>query len=71
MATFSKRHYEAIAKAMREAHVARDDEIEAGWLRDAGEANIVLCDTIEILADMFGADNPRFDRGRFVKACGY
>lgn len=23
------------------------------------------------LADIFAADNPRFDRGRFLKACGF
>jgi hypothetical protein len=26
-------------------------------------------DIADILADIFGADNPRFDRGRFLSAC--
>jgi hypothetical protein len=31
---------------------------------------IALMDMAQHMADIFRADNPRFDRGRFLKACG-
>lgn len=63
----SKRHFEKLAKILREQseHAAnncpeglyregRKDSIE--WLRDA-------------IADMCCEENPRFDRARFLAAC--
>lgn len=32
---------------------------------------LTLLGTAEGLADMFAADNPRFDRDRFLDACGF
>jgi hypothetical protein len=66
---FTRKHYERMAEAFVEAR-GRAEEIEPenypariialdlldGWMRD--------------LADILEKDNPRFDRGRFYKACG-
>jgi hypothetical protein len=61
----SRKHYEAIAADIKRRFKlipdpdGRDQEL-AGQL--FGVAND--------LADLFEADNPNFDRGRFLKACG-
>jgi hypothetical protein len=64
----TRKHYEQVAQAFRAYHL----EIVHGL----GESHIMTnakLDTVqdigEILADIFGADNPRFDRGRFLSAC--
>jgi hypothetical protein len=58
LSRFAKRHYEAIAEAMQEARAhLRCDAI-----------NQHEC-VIGMLADMFAADNARFQRERFVNAC--
>lgn len=60
--TITKRHYETIAKAINEAatnHVCSDD----GW-RGVRE-------TAEKIADVLAQDNPRFNRSRFLDACGF
>lgn len=46
----TRKHYEAIAKAIRES-----------------TEPIAL---VELLMDIFEHDNPRFDRQRFLEACG-
>lgn len=56
---FAKRHYETIAAEFKLGRT----------LAPLGEE-----DTHDALvrqfADMFARDNPRFDRGRFIQACG-
>lgn len=57
----SKKHYNAIAAAIREEI---DSSLPRG-ARDMAAKRIAvrLCET-------FMADNPRFDRDRFLTACG-
>jgi hypothetical protein len=62
--TTSKKDYEAVAEAVKEVRVrfTEDPRSAAG---PAGEAVFQL--TIR-LADIFEADNPNFDRFRFLEA---
>lgn len=57
----TRKHYEAIAAAIREES-------------DAFPTDLVVRGTLERLASalggVFAADNPRFDRARFLAACG-
>jgi hypothetical protein len=53
---FSRRHYEAIAATM----LAVNETLGDGNMVDAATA----------MADLFQGDNPRFDRTRFLEACG-
>lgn len=57
---FSQRHYEAIAKVIREqtAYAVSDDD----WT--------TLKMVTQALQLMFKLDNPRFKAERFFKACG-
>ena len=55
----TKKHFEAIAKAIKEEQTAvavREDVRRA---------------IANKLADVFKQDNPRFDRDRFMKAAGF
>ena len=52
----TKRHFEAIARAM---HLCRPQSGELAQWRNA----------CEMLADMCELENPRFDRGKFMRAC--
>ena len=54
MPSMTKKHYEAIASILA---------IDTGYTR---EVAIIA----ERLADYFASDNPRFDRVRFLTACG-
>ena len=60
----TKRDFELIAKALNEAryHAIREDAPSGGafWLK-AAAAEVALALAFE---------NPRFDRERFLKACG-
>jgi hypothetical protein len=59
----SRKHYEAAAKSLRFARpvgeTPTDSKYLQQWTRD-----------VIAIADVFGADNGRFDRGRFYRACG-
>lgn len=67
---FTQRHFELVARTIK----LRADT----WLCDiAGDDPKVTQASRELLvclardfADAFKADNPRFDRDRFMKACG-
>lgn len=51
----TKRHFEAFARQIREAtHRTHDERLVCAW-------------TVIHVAEEF---NPRFDRGRFLRACG-
>ena len=66
MNMFSKRHYQAIADVLKlssEENQKSDDNYKFGAL---GETRIIA----HRLAAKFQADNPDFDRERFLKACG-
>jgi len=56
----SKKDYVAVARAV-------DRNIEDEGNDDAYKAS---CRLAERLADVFAADNPRFDRAKFLAACG-
>lgn len=59
----SRKHYELLAAALREARRDEDFELEPG----ADGVATIIC---RHLADALASDNPRFDRERFLKACG-
>ena len=58
---FTKKHYKAIATIVREA---KEDH------RGGTPAELVLATIDEQLADYFAQDNERFDRAKFIEACG-
>ena len=63
--SLSKKNYEAVAELLRTQVIPGPDEsVEEQTWNDAVE--VIASD----LAGYFAADNPRFDRGRFLKACG-
>ncbi len=62
MSHFAKRHYEAIAKTMQEAHPG------TGLSAD-NRAVIQWNETCKDLAEMLERDNSRFDIVRFIHAC--
>ena len=59
----TKKHYEAIAKVI-------NDERGVYLIKNSVPALSVLYYTAVNLADFFALDNPRFDRTRFLQACG-
>lgn len=61
MASLSKKHYEAIALRIWR-HTIGDIN---------GDAQVIDSSTFaKDLADYFASDNPRFDRTKFLQACG-
>jgi hypothetical protein len=58
----TKRHFEAIARILKErSEATRGNDFDG----------FVQVDAIaDALADFFAAENPRFDRLRFLIACG-
>ncbi len=56
----SRKHYKAIAEIVKK-NTTKVDKIIL-YVKRAD----MVCD----LADYFAADNPRFDRARFLEACG-
>ena len=56
MSRYSKKHYEDIAEIIR---LTRDDGSRSGYYMD---------NMVERLTIMFSADNPNFDRERFLEA---
>jgi hypothetical protein len=54
----TKKHYEAIAEVLQKLH--------SDWSHD----NTIIPTVAGHLAGYFEQDNPRFDRDRFLKACG-
>lgn len=68
----SRKHYTAIADTFKR-HRATPDMFEQS--SKAGREfysaqNTTLKVVAEALADYFKLDNPNFDRGRFLRACG-
>jgi hypothetical protein len=61
----TRKDYELIAAAIRAtvAHVAVDPGYCEGWQAAASSA-------AHRVADSMANDDPRFDRARFLKACG-
>lgn len=61
----TKKHFEAIAALLANANLAVVDEHG-----NPQAADIVMADLCYAMADTFAAENPRFDRHRFLTACG-
>lgn len=62
----TRKHYEAVAAVIR-------DEVDSVSDLPTVQAVIVRISLLNVadgLADVFAADNPRFDRERFLAACG-
>lgn len=58
--SMSKKHYQTIAEVIRTV-TNRDPQITPYDIEDIADA----------IADMFAADNPRFDRAKFLAAAGF
>lgn len=58
----TRTHYENIAALVNDLATTTSDPSQA--------ADIAVSDFIDDLADYFFADNPRFDRKKFLTACG-
>lgn len=58
MAHFAKRHYEAVASAMQDAHTIGEQHPQSEWHN-----------CVESLGDMFARDSGLFKRDRFIRAC--
>ena len=54
---FTRQHYKAIAEIL---------ERHNGIAIHGAD----YCDLVEDIADYFATDNPRFDKSRFILACG-
>lgn len=59
----TRKHYRAIAKIIKQEYVF-DDDAAAVYSRPA------IADIADRLADYFKQDNSRFDRQKFLDACG-
>lgn len=59
----TKRHFEAIARMLREQGETLADPTQA--------ADIAHRDLVDGMASYFADQNPRFDRERFLTACGF
>ena len=57
--TFQRRHYEAIASVL--------DDLDGSKI---GLSRGTHADICQSMADKFAADNPKFNRDRFMTACG-
>jgi hypothetical protein len=64
---FSRRHYVAIASALRRGHAIRATLQDPNYEDSRTEADIIL----ENLIWAFKIDNPRFDEAKFRKAVGW
>lgn len=65
----TRKHYELVASRLKDAgHDARtQDRMTAD---NTGRAGEIVQDIAMALAADFKQDNPAFDAGRFLKACG-
>jgi len=72
----SKKHYVAIADTFRpivetlKAGKIRSDVASSDWNVYSGEIKVLELLARE-LSEAFAADNPKFDRARFLKSCGF
>jgi len=64
----TKRNFEAIAAILREQYETVKARFFANYMCDP--EHLQVRKTAETLADYFQAENPRFDRALFLKACG-
>lgn len=62
----TKKDYQAIARAI---HAQKAGGPDGGDTLDTRSRFEVWGDVRDAIADVFAANNPRFDRARFVEAC--
>jgi hypothetical protein len=62
----TRKHYEKVAQAFRDYHLEIVKEFSEDW---AATKLDTLEDIADILAEIFKADNDRFDAARFKSAC--
>ena len=60
----TRKHFVAIAKALNVGRVPR------GQTYTAADVDLMQDETARAIAYVLATDNPRFDRERFLKACG-
>jgi hypothetical protein len=69
----SRKHYQAAAESLRFARPFAFDTYQHGT-DEANGVVVAACDQwtadVRAIADVFAADNGRFDRSRFYAACG-
>lgn len=65
---FTKRHHEKIAQTLKDNKPIQDD-IDSYTIYIG--ARVQWQNTVMTFAFLFQSDNPRFDRDRFLAACGY
>lgn len=63
----TKKHFEAIARTIRDEFEATLPSSDPEFIRGAAYA---LEETAKSLADYFARENPRFNRAQFLTACG-
>jgi hypothetical protein len=71
---FSKKHYEQFAHRFAQAQADIDRQKDQGVIQSALEAGFARNSLHQLAVAMsvdFALDNPRFDRGRFLAACGF
>lgn len=65
----SRKHFEIVARAIKDARPLRKGSTDISVVVIAGH-HAALDNAADFLADAFQAENPRFDRARFLAACG-
>lgn len=73
MSVYQKRHYEDVAKLLDSycgLDYSHDEEGNHKLPLVRSPINITVRHIMLDFADLFAADNPKFDRGRFLRACG-
>jgi rRNA maturation endonuclease Nob1 len=63
----SKMHFEMVARVLRERREFLTDDLNIAESAQRAELNLVAL----AFASEFKRENPRFDRERFLKACGF
>jgi len=63
--TVTKQHFEMAARILSKANKdLREDCVPDGWY------SLIVRDIARDFADVFAEENPRFNRDRFMVACG-
>ena len=68
----TKKHYELIASAMRQAQLDTFAELREDYMHNSGAKTMTMITLTNVLfeiSEVFAKDNPNFDKDRFVNAC--
>lgn len=71
---FTKRHYEKIAQTLKDERMTIDHELSIVTglqITESAGKRKQWANQVETFAFMFQSDKPRFNRDRFLAACGY